>query len=266
MASPRDLNIDRVLRTNASSPNYTQTLDSYLYGKGINQQPNKVKFFVELVNESGQIVPYVIDRRESNAGSSNPSIVNQDVIQGVILTVNPSTVSVNLSKIVNRTQSMVGWIEDHWGEELDTITFQGSTAAFIYDTALPGSSAGYRQMTVQSPEQIQEYFNNYMDIPDMASSEPRNVGDFTGLAARRRRETVSYQEWKKVISIMNGNGANFDSWGFVTQRLFVQLSYDYAMYRGYFESIDTTEDSESPFKFTYTATFKSEKTVYSFLK
>ena len=42
------------------------------------------------------------------------------------------------------------------------------------------------------------------------------------------------------------------------------MSYDYASYLGYIENIDTVEDALSPFRFQYTITFKSEKTVYYF--
>jgi hypothetical protein len=267
MAAPRLLSLNKELRTNASSPNFVKTTDSYLYGRGVRQTSNKVKFFIELVDESGQIVPYALGTNPNNAVTlATPTTNSADVIQGLVLIVNPASVSVNLSKIVGRTQSMVSWIEEHWGEELDTITFTGSTAGFVYKTALPGSSAGFDPQTPMTPEQQQQYISTHSDLPDLASSDPRTPGTYTGLAAKARRETVSYQQWKTLISIMNGNGALFDNWGFVTKRLYVQLSYDWAMYRGYFESIDTTEDSANPFRFMYTITYKSEKTVYSYIK
>jgi len=212
------------------------------------KHPERIKFYVEMTDLYGRSVPYKVG--------------NQDPIVGMILTVNPSTVNANLSKIVGRTQSMVGWIEDHWGEELDTITFQGSTAAFIYSTLLPPN-----QNLTQL--QIRNHFNSYADLTDISNTVPQNSSTpiFTGLAGGiQRQNSVSYQEFKKVIQIMNGNGAIFDAMGFVSQRLYVQLSYDYVSYRGYFISIDTTEDSASPFRFSYTITFKSEKTIYTFTR
>ena len=69
---------------------------------------------------------------------------------------------------------------------------------------------------------------------------------------------------------MNSTGVIFDQvlgrggQGFVHDRRFVRISYDYSAYIGYMESFDLTEDANNPFRFSYTITFKSEKTVYTF--
>jgi len=168
-----------------------------------------VSVFVATVDKDGNLVKYQMNNQP-------------DPILGLILMVNPAAASVNMSKIINRTQTMVGWLEEHWGEEMDTITFQGSSAAFLY-----------------APE---------------------------GLAtAETRKQTPSYIEMKRLISIMNANGAVFDDWGLVKERVYIQVSYDYASYRGYIESFDITEAAESPYRFVYTITFKAEKTIYSFM-
>jgi hypothetical protein len=168
-----------------------------------------VSVFVATVDKDGNLKKYQMNNQP-------------DPILGLILMVNPNAVSVNMSKIINRTQTMVGWLEEHWGEEMDTITFQGSSAAFLLD-----------------PE---------------------------GLAtAETRKQTPSYIEMKRLISLMNANGAVFDDWGLVKDRVYIQVSYDYASYRGYIESFDITEAAESPYRFVYTITFKAEKTIYSFM-
>lgn len=239
------------------APDYYSALESRLYSvHGVNS-PEKIKFFIELVNDQGKVVEY--DLFTNNVHTT---------IQGMVLYINPNSVSVNLTKMINRTQSMVGWIEEHWGEELDTITFQGSSATFIFSTPAPGSDVGFQSSALQSPEQIREYFNKYEDLPDISKTSEPSPGSpiFTGLTALKRRDTAAYQEFRKLIQIMDGNGATFDSWGFISARVFVQLSYDYASYRGYFESIDITEDAVSPYRFTYTIAFKSEKTIYSFIR
>lgn len=248
-------NTERRASTDAAASDYYSAQESHLYTvHGLNR-PEKLNFYIELVTGQGQVRPYYLQN------TNTP-------IQGMILYINPNSVSINLSKIINRTQAMVGWIEDHWGEELDTITFQGSSAAFIFSTPVPGSDVGFQSSALQSPEQVREYFNKYQDLPDISKTAEPSLGTpiFTGLTALKRRDTVAYQEFRKIIQIMDGNGATFDSWGFIKDRLFVQLSYDYASYRGYFESIDITEDAISPYRFTYTITFKSEKTIYSFVR
>jgi hypothetical protein len=130
-----------------------------------------------------------------------------------------------MQKIINRTQSMTAWIEDHWGEELDTVSIQGNTASFIY-------------------------------MPENKISG--------GISVENRRETASYAEFKNIIGIFNSNGCSFDIKGFVNKRFYVLITYDYSSYMGFFESIDVMEDSANPFRFNYTITFKSERTIYSF--
>jgi hypothetical protein len=245
-AKSDNLSAEVQANTDPLQQSYPSFYESNLF-KVNKKNPEKLNFYIEMTDYYGKSLIYMSG--------------NQEPIIGMILTVNPSTVNVNLSKIVGRTQSMVGWIEDHWGEELDTITFQGSTAAFIYSPFIPTNQNIYSV-------QIMSYLNASDSITGLTNVAPTdNRPLFTGLAGGiNRQNSISYQEFKKIIQIMNGNGAVFDNMGFVSQRVYVQMSYDYASYRGYFVSIDTTEDSASPYKFTYTITFKSEKTIYTFTR
>ena len=118
--------LEGALSTNASSTTYAQALDSYLYnGKGVSRPPDRVKFFIQTVDSTGKVLTYT---------------VNGYTLIGLVLLINPTSASVNLSKMVNRTQTMTSWWEDHWGEELDTITFSGSSAGFLWEGA--GSCCG----------------------------------------------------------------------------------------------------------------------------
>jgi hypothetical protein len=50
--------------------------------------------------------------------------------------------------------------------------------------------------------------------------------------------------------------------GMIKERLYIKLNYDYLILYGRFESFDVIEDSTVPFKFKYSAIFKSERTIY----
>lgn len=240
--------LEKDLRTNASSPGYVNSLDSNYYNTyNIPKGPSKLKFYITTVNSDGENVAYKIRGRS---------------FLGLVLLINPASLSVNMAKMVNRSQTMTGWVEDHWGEEMDTVTFQGSTASFLWG----GPETPTVKGTNQTSREIQEMYNDYMNIPGLGVDEPVGMGDYSGLTVKRRRETLGYDELRRIIHLMNANAANFDSRGFVSKRLFIQLGYDYAAYRGYFESFDVTEDAESPFKFIYTATFKAEKTIFSYVR
>jgi hypothetical protein len=247
--------LEQFLNTNASSPTYIAAQDNLLYNNGGKRPPDRIKFIIRTVDDTGTVKAYNLDGIISNPTGQ--------MMVGLVLFINPATISSNLAKIVNRTQTMTGWLEEHWGEELDTITFQGSSAAFVWEGIKPYVPIDNLNT---NPQDIRAAFDKYMDIPDLGTTSPVGPGDYSGLTVARRRETMAYDEFRRIINLMNANAATFDIYGRVSQRLFIEISYDCTAYRGYFESIDLTEDAASPFRFIYTITFKSEKTLYSFTK
>ena len=217
----------------AGSSDYLRNVSDYLHNyAGVPYQKGS-PFYIEMVNSSGVGV----------------SIKAQDgtEILGIKLMINPATMSVNMSKIVNRTQTMTAWFEDHWGEEMDTVTLQGSTAAFVVGAnRLWGAGKIHQGQNLETDP-----------VAVVSGVEP-------GITTRYRRLSVSYREWKKLIQLFSTNGCVFDNQGFVKDRHFIRLTYDYASFIGYFESVDTTEDSNSPYRFTYNITFRAEKTLFRF--
>ncbi len=247
MSTQKTIALEKYLQSN-SDQYYFQSRDSSLFNsQGTLPGDKRIRFFVETVDEDGVNIPY------SYHGNT---------FMGLVLLINPSSVNVNLAKIVSRSQTMTSFVEEHWGEELDTITFTGSGAAFIWGGPAQKEPLGPIKAT---SEEIRTLYNNYMQIPDLGTNEPVGPGDHSGLTVKRRRNTLSYDEFRKMVWLMQGNGAEFDLHGLVRERYFIQLSYDLVSYRGYFESMDITETADNPFRFIYTITFKSEKTVYSYL-
>jgi hypothetical protein len=183
-----------------------------------------------------------------------------EVIYGVELIVNPSTLSTNISKIINRTQTMTCFVEDHWGEEIDTITLQGFTAAFvtgvqdIYTSRVHQNSPtkDYLERTTGAVQGVRGYGSGIHD-------------DEIGLTTSQRRKSVSYRHFKRLIDLFRVNGCFFDSFGMVSKRYYIMINYGSSAYKGFFESIDVTEIGENPFRFQYTITFKSQETIYSYI-
>jgi hypothetical protein len=157
----------------------------------------------------------------------------------VRLLINPSSLNINMTKIIIRGQTMTGWVEEHWGEELDTISFQGLSAAFVSGGSYTTYDAGRMNPMLQ------------------AGNQPR-----MGLTTKHREDSLSYKNMKELVKIFSTNGLVYDSDGFVAKRYYIQITYDYGCYRGYFESFDITEEASNPFRFNYTVTFKAERTVY----
>jgi hypothetical protein len=244
----------------SASEGYNYTLSDYLYReKGISSPSKLIPFYIQMVDRKGEI-----QNIERDDGVT---------VSGLTLFINPLSVSFNMSKMISRQQTMTGWVEEHWGEEMDAISLQGNTAAFIMGPN--GTGARVRDVTssklyggantvATSDAQMRSAFNATLGLEDIGSNTTESLD--AGLTTKRRKQTVGYLQFKQIIKIMENNGCTFDTLGFVKERRFVQLSYDYASYRGYIESIDTVEDSITPFRFTYTIVFKSERTVYTLMQ
>jgi len=207
--------------------------------------------------------------------TSGAEVIPGDIIYGVELIVNPASMSTNIAKLIGRTQSMSSWVEDHWGEEIDTITLQGNTASFITggskeldETNLKASDPYTIRLTGGSL--TQKFLNDEATAPNKrlpSSGIGMGIHDNEiGLTVSQRRATVSYVQFKRLVDLFRFNGCMFDDFGLVKGRYFVVISYGRQAYKGFFESIDVTEIAENPFRFQYTITFKSQETIYSYIK
>lgn len=251
----------------ANSSDYHRALSDYLHNTvGVPRRNDWIPFYVEMVDSNGNLTAIPYPPVEGNTGGRQ--------ILGIKLMINPSSMSQNMSKIVNRTQTMVGWVEEHWGEELDTITFQGSTAAFLSGAVSMRNAREAAEKSATDKAQARADFYAQQGLTQSSTPYQTSV---EGSAARRqlemepglttmfRRESVSYKEFKLLMELLTANGLQYDKQGFVSDRKFIQLTYDYGSWIGYFESMDVVEEATNPFRFTYTITFKSEKAVYSFV-
>ena len=220
-----------------------------------------IPFYVEIVDDKGESVaipfpPYISSGSddywdpdglvESLTETAKVGQAPELYAYAVKLLINPSSLNINMSKIINRTPTMTGWLEEHWGEEIDTITFQGYSAAFV-------SGNSY---TTYDTDKLSPLINS-------ANAEGLNLL-YPGLtsSSENRRNSLSYRNLRKLVKLYSTNGLVYDPYGFVSKRYFVQITYDQGCYKGYFESFDITEESSNPFRFNYTVTFKAEKTVY----
>ena len=241
---------------------YLNNLSDYRHDyKGILRSSTALPFFIEMIDRSNRPVTIPWPPRTNNADS-------EVRVLGIKLIINPASLSVNMAKIVNRTQSMVGWIEEHWGDEIDTVTLSGSTAAFVTGRTLLSSANVRNSNNRQDKAQARADFYQSLGFTDDPIVSQENRGYLRldpGLTTRYRRDSISYGQMKDLVRIFASNGCVFDPQGFVRDRRFIRISYDYSSYVGYFESIDVTEDATAPFRFTYTITFKAERTSYKFL-
>ena len=217
----------------------------------------KIPFIIAMIDSNGNLQTIPFPPQEG--------IAPEERIYGVELMINPQSLTSNFSKIINRTQTMTAFVEDHWGEELDTISFQGYTAAFVTG----GNDIYSLRLNETSP--VKDFLVNPGPRSDLfnalgiSGGVGQGVQDYEiGLTVSKRRESVSYRQFKRLIDIIRINGCMFDTLGMVSKRYYIMLSYGNTAYKGFFESIDVTETATGPYRLQYTVTFKSEETLYSY--
>jgi hypothetical protein len=173
-------------------------------------------------------------------------------ISSIKLNMSPNSLIVNASKKINRAQTMTRWLEEHWGDEMDQISFSGSTFAFIRfpkqgDNDGGGLCVDSRDMTAPFME-LQNFVNIYK-LNGCVYQADNITGD------EKPREFFNYANPSQNYQLRNHPRA-----GFIKHRLYIRLRCDFAEFIGYFDSFDIVEDADSPFRLTYNLSFKSEFT------
>lgn len=137
---------------------------------------------------------------------------------------NPQNFNQSFSKKITRTQTATAFLEEHWGEELDTISCNNSTGSFML--AQP--------------------------------TESRFIGH-EGLTTHARKYTEAYQNFQYLLDLYRNNGLVYDlNTGMSVRMGYIVLYFDEGTYFGYFESFNVNENADSPFRFTFDFTFKVE--------
>lgn len=152
----------------------------------------------------------------------------RSLIPPLVLLVNPSDFDVSAKKAVSETYAKRGWIVEHWGEELDSITVTGRTGGF--------------------------YVGNFF------------FEEKTGLTRLNAINSAAYQNIMALYLIYKNNGYNHEK-QFDRRRInsvgHVTMYYDYTTYRGSFRNFRLTEDAEKPFQFSYSFEFVPRETLKS---
>jgi hypothetical protein len=227
----------------------------------------KVPVIIAMIDSDGSLrnIPFKsmpFDDFEQKALSGAGIDLSKEIIYGIELMINPASISTNISKLISRNQTMTSFVEDHWGEEIDTITLQGYTASFvtggndIYSIRLNNDNSPTKEYLQQTNGTVQGVRGYGSGIHD----------DEIGLTTSQRRKSVSYRHFKRLLDLFRLNGCFFDTFGLISKRYSIMISYGRSAFRGFFESIDVTEIAENPFRFQYTITFKSQETIYSYIR
>jgi hypothetical protein len=138
----------------------------------------------------------------------------------MVLHVNPSSMKFSYSKIIERIQTKGGFVEQHFGDGTETISFDASTGAFmrLYTGLISITGGGM------------------------------NVGG-------TRRETIAYDTFLDMLALFHNNGAIYDARGTIVFHGIIKILFDGMAWFGWFSSFSVSEEAENPYQFTMSAEF-----------
>lgn len=144
----------------------------------------------------------------------------------MVLHVNPSTMSIQYNRQVERIQTRGGWVEQHWGDSTSEINFEQATGGFMR------LFAGLSNVT-----------------------NPRIGGT--------RRETIAYDKYLDSLALFHNNASVFDSRGNIVLQGILKITFDGGVYLGWFNSFSVSEDAEKPYMFALTSAFTVDHEIAS---
>jgi hypothetical protein len=195
--------------------------------------PNKLPVFRSAFNSfrdefSGQGKrPVVFDIL---APDQETSLLPEDL--RLVLHVNPRTMTFQYEKQIERTQTRGGFVEFHWGDAAERVSFSAATGGFMR------LYAGLSNKTGSS-------FGGNLQGTGSALT-----------AVQGRRETIAYDKFLDMLALFHNNGSIYDVNGNIVIQGYVKLSFDGGVYIGWFDGEFTvTESAEKPYQFELSTNF-----------
>jgi hypothetical protein len=147
------------------------------------------------------------------------------------LLINPASLSVSYSSIHNYSErSRKGFIFERWGEGQPTMSFSGSTGAFIAGAAA-GSGAG--ALTTES-------------------------SSVSGMQFASKRDSAAWQNFTSLYHFYRNNGYIYDTINKTEAHLMIgalAIDYDQFTYVGHMESFDYSYDEANPHRVEWSIEF-----------
>lgn len=149
----------------------------------------------------------------------------------MVLHVNPQSMQFQYAKTIERTQTMGGFVEQHWGDGAKSIDFTVSTGGFM---------------------RLYSGMSNVTGGP--------GAYDTGGT----RRETIAYDKYLDMLALFHNNGSIYDTAGKIVFQGIIKITFDGGIYLGWFSSFNVNEDANKPFVFDLTANFTIAEEVQRF--
>lgn len=145
----------------------------------------------------------------------------------LVLHTNPKTMGIKYQKIIERMQTKSGFVEQHFGDGTQSISFTMATGGFM------------RMYT------------------GLASNTSPNLTGGT------RRETLAYNSYLDLLALFHNNGSVYDIGGQVALQGKIKVTFDGGVYLGWFTSFAVNESADKPYQFDLTAEFEVDREIQS---
>lgn len=143
----------------------------------------------------------------------------------MVLHVNPSTFKLGYQKIIERIQTKGGWVEQHWGEGVRSLSFEMASGGFM---------------------------RLYTGLSNITGPGPTGDGYDTG---GTRRDTIAYDKYLDMLALFHSNGSIYDTRGQIVFQGIIKISFDGGVHFGWFQSFNVSEAAEKPYQFDLSAEF-----------
>ena len=152
----------------------------------------------------------------------------------LVLHVNPTSMKMSSTKVIQRIQTRGGYVEQHWGEGARTIAFEMATGGFM---------------------------RLYSGLSNITTG-----GDITKIGSdvtSGRRDTIAYDKYLDMLSLFHNNGMVYDDRGEIVFNGVIKVIFDEGEYTGWFTDFSVSESAEKPYQFDLSASFTVRTESYS---
>ena len=145
----------------------------------------------------------------------------------LVLHVNPTSMKISYTKKIERIQTRGGWVEQHWGDETQNITFEMVSGGFM------------------------RLYTGLSNITNPAYGGTR-------------RETIAYDKYLDLLALFMNNGSVFDETGRIVFQGAIKCTFDEGVYIGWFDSFSVQESAEKPYQFSISASMSIDLELVRF--
>jgi hypothetical protein len=226
---------------------------------------SEAKEIAPFLKRNYDVRPMYVQMVDSDFKSVGIGLSDGIVITSLKLNPNPTSINISSAKIINRYHTLTRWVEEHWGDEIDVVSANGSTYAFIAfatdglsDAGLTVAQRDKTKAYLMLKELVKIFQTNGCIYQDSSTYEGSQFSPGTILSVTDLTATDKFLMDPTNSYFLNKHPRE----GMIKERLYINLYFDYLSVTGYFESFDILQEAGSPYKFTYSFVFKAEKTKY----